>query len=217
MPDKARKMSIVDPSSCGFAKACSYHLFTEKPNSKKKATENSKEYSSRILRDQYARFLSQFQYFQPSIDYTKFKSNFREITKNLQYLGKKFPEKKKTILSTFSWINLYKLKDKQKYHSLFDCQACYKSVNLRSALVVFTNQCNKYKVKAKNEGLFDNFKLKEQTNNILNDLNKDYPKKWKATFTKQAKEIFSIPNPKLIAHTIKENIELQMDEPCFER
>ena len=105
MLDKARKMSIVDPSSCGFAKVFSYHLFTEKPNSKKKPTENSKEYSSRILRDQYARFLSQFQYFEPSIDYTKFKSNFQKITKNLQYLGKKFPEKKKTILSTFSWNN----------------------------------------------------------------------------------------------------------------
>ena len=38
MPDKSRKILIVDPSSCGFAKGFSYLFFTEKPNSKKKAT-----------------------------------------------------------------------------------------------------------------------------------------------------------------------------------
>ena len=73
----------------------------------------------------------------------------------------------------------------------------------------------KCKVKAKNKGLFDNVKLKEQTNDILNDLNKDYREKYKTTFTKQAKEIRGIPNPKSIAHTIKENIKFKMEETCF--
>lgn len=50
--DAARKMSIVYPTSSGFAKVFSYHLITEKPNSKKILTENSKWYSSRILPDQ---------------------------------------------------------------------------------------------------------------------------------------------------------------------
>ena len=40
--DAARKMSIVYPTSSGFAKVFSYHLITEKPNSKKILTENSK-------------------------------------------------------------------------------------------------------------------------------------------------------------------------------
>ena len=71
--------------------------------------------------------------------------------------------------------------------------------------------------KQKNRGLFDNVKRKEQTKDILNDLNKEYREKYKTTFTKQAKEILGIPNPKSIANTIKENIELQMDETCFER
>ena len=157
----------------------------EKPNSKKKPTENSKEYSSHILCDQYARFVSQFQYFQPSIYYIKFKSNFRKITKNRQYLGKKFPEKNKTTLTTFSLDNWHKFKEKQKCHSLFDCQACLKSANLKSALSIFTNLRNKYEVKAKNKGLFDNVKLKEQANDTLNDLNKDYREKYKTKFTKQ--------------------------------
>ena len=41
-------------------------------------------------------------------------------------------------------------------------------------------------------------------------------KEYKITFTRQAKEILDIPNPKSIAHTIKESIELQT-EICFER
>ena len=41
-------------------------------------------------------------------------------------------------------------------------------------------------------------------------------KEYKITFTKQAKEILDIPNPKSTARTINENIELQIDI-CFER
>ena len=68
---------------------------------------------------------------------------------------------------------------------MFDCQACHKSANLKSALSIFTNLRNKYEVKAKNKGLFDNVKLKEQANDTLNDLNKDYREKYKTKFTKQ--------------------------------
>ena len=41
-------------------------------------------------------------------------------------------------------------------------------------------------------------------------------KEYKTTFTKQAKEILDISDPKSIARTIKENIELQI-EICFKR
>ena len=73
------------------------------------------------------------------------------------------------------------------------------AINLRTWKV--PSQCLQIRatdneVKAKNKGLFDNVKLKEQTNDILNDLNKDYREKYKTTFTKQAKEILSIPFPK---------------------
>ena len=60
-------------------------------------------------------------------------------------------------------------------------------------------------------------KLKKQTIYILHDSNKEYRQKYKVTFKKQAKETLDIPNPKSIACTIKENIELQMEEICFER
>ena len=69
-------MSIVYPTSHRFVKNFSHHFYTEKPNSKKKPTENSKQYSNRILCGQYARFISQFQLFQPFDDRTEFKFNF---------------------------------------------------------------------------------------------------------------------------------------------
>ena len=106
-------MSIVDLTSCGFAKVFSYLLFTEIHSSKKKPAENYKEYESRLLRDQYERFLSQFQDYPKTVDYTKFKSNFRNIVKNLQTLGKKYPKKKRTILATFSSDNWDKLNEKK--------------------------------------------------------------------------------------------------------
>ena len=90
-------MSIVDPMSCGFAKGFSYLLFTERHSSKKKPGENCKEYESRLLCDQYEWFLSQFQDYPKTIDYAKFKSNFWNVVKNLQTLGKKCPEKKKEL------------------------------------------------------------------------------------------------------------------------
>ena len=57
----------------------------------------------------------------------------------------------------------------------------------------------------------------EQTIYILHGPNKEYREKYKRTFTKQAKEILNNPNPNSIACTIKENIELQMEEICFEK
>ena len=50
MLDTARKKSIVYPPIYGFAKVFSY-LFTEKPYSIKKPTENFKLFRSRIPRE----------------------------------------------------------------------------------------------------------------------------------------------------------------------
>ena len=110
-------MSIVDPTSCGFAKVFSYLLFTERNSLKKKPAENCKGYESRILRDQYEKFLSQFQDCPKTVDYTKFKSNFGNIVKNLQTLGKKYPEKQRPTLASFSSDNWDKLNEKKS--SLF--------------------------------------------------------------------------------------------------
>ena len=69
------------------------------------------------------------------------------------------------------------------------------------------------KVKA-NSCLFYNVKLKIQAIQMIQTMSTT--KEYKTTFTKQAKEILDISDPKSIARTIKENIELQI-EICFKR
>ena len=58
--------------------------------------------------------------------------------------------------------------------------------------------------------------LKEQTIHTLHGSNKAHHGKYKTTSTKQAKEILDIAYPKWITCRIKENIELQMEDICFE-
>ena len=88
----------------------------------------------------------------------------------------------------------------------------YKSAALKRVLSLFKN-LNKYKSRGKKDrGLFYNVKLKEQTIHILHDSKKEYCKEYKTNFAKQAKEILDIPNPKSVACTIKEDIELEMED-----
>ena len=93
-------MSIVDPISCDSLKFLATS-FLQKDIHQKRGPQKSC-----ILRDHYQRFLSQFQDYPETFDYTKFKLNFRNIVQNLQTLGKKYlPKKKRTILATFSLDN----------------------------------------------------------------------------------------------------------------
>ena len=90
-------MSIVDPISCDSLKFLATSFSQKDIHQKKRPAENCKEYRSCILRDHYQRFLSQFQDYPETFDYTKFKLNFRNIVQNLQTLGKKYLPKKKEL------------------------------------------------------------------------------------------------------------------------
>ena len=87
-------MSIVDPTSCGFAKVFSYLLFTERYSSKKNPAENCKEYESRILRDHYERFLSQFEIIRKSSMTQSLNQIFETLPKILKPWVKSIREKK---------------------------------------------------------------------------------------------------------------------------
>ena len=131
------------------------------------------------------RDLSQFQDFPKTVDYTKFKSNFRNIVKNLQTLGSKYPEKKRTILATCSWDNYDKLNEKKSSHSLFDCQDCFKSASLENVLSILKSVSNSRKLKTKKNGLVDPMVLIDRATIMLNDLMKEYRVNYKTTFTKE--------------------------------
>ena len=75
---------------------------------------------------------------------------------------------------------------------------------------------NKYKQKAKKNGLVEAAVLKEKTKRN-NNLNRDYRKNDRATFTKQFKETLDLPDVKNIAKSVKENIEDIWEETCVER
>ena len=75
---------------------------------------------------------------------------------------------------------------------------------------------NKYKQKAKENGLVEAAVLKEKTKRN-NNLNRDYRKNYRATFTKQFKETLDLPDVKSIAKSVKENIEDIWEETCVER
>ena len=76
---------------------------------------------------------------------------------------------------------------------------------------------NKYKQKAKKNGLVEAAVLKEKTKEIINNLNWDYRKNYCTTFTKQFKETLDLPDVKNIAKSVKENIEDIWEETCVER
>ena len=140
-------MYIVDPTNCEFAKMFSYLLFTERHSLKKRPAENCEEYKSCIARDQYERFLSQFKDYPKTVDCTKFKSNFRNMVKNIQTLSKEYPEKKTTLLTTFTSVNWDKLNQKKSSHSLFDYQVCLRSSSLNNVLSMFKSVSNLHKAK----------------------------------------------------------------------
>ena len=131
------------------------------------------------------RDLSQFQDFPKTVDYTKFKSNFRNIVKNLQTLGNKYPEKKRTILATCSSDNYDKLNEKKSSHSLFDCEDCFRSASLENVLSILKSVSNSRKLKTKKNGLVDPMVLIDRTTIMLNDLMKEYRVNYKTTFTKE--------------------------------
>ena len=59
--------------------------------------------------------------------------------------------------------------------------------------------------------------MQEKTKEIINDLNRDYRKNYRTTFTKQFKETLDLPDVKSIAKSVKENIEDIWEETCVER
>ena len=130
---------------------------------------------------------------------------------------KKYPEKTRTILATFSSDNWDKLNKKKSFHSLFDCQGCLRSGNLRNVLSMFKNVSNSHKLKAKKNGLVDPMALKDGATDTLNNLNKECRVKYKTTFTKEVKKILHIRDPRKIPSSVKEHVESQLQETCLKR
>ena len=209
-------MSIIDPSTCGFVKIFCYRVFTDKNLIKRNPSENMNCYRSRVLHHQYNAFQSTFSG-NNLVSYDQFRENFQNIVHNIQTLGKKYPEKKRHVMDIFSLKNWVDLKDRQRKHSIFDCNGCLRSESWRDALAMFTVRGFLQQAKAKRLGLVEQNVLQDKTKAILNELNQGYRKNYRTTFTKQVKQVLEIPKPREIAKSIKRDIENQWEETCVER
>ena len=149
--------------------------------------------------------------------YSQFKDNFRRIINPIQSLGKKYRSKKRELLEIFSSEKWTNIKESKTKHSLENCTGCYNDTVLRSTLAMIPIKNNKYKQKAKKNGLVEAAILKEKTKEKIYNLNRDYRKNYRTTFTKQFKETLDLPDVKIIAKSVKENIEDICEETCVER
>ena len=61
--------------------------------------------------------------------------------------------------------------------------------------------------KAKKAGLIESMVLQEKTKQTVNDLNRDYCKNYRTTFTTEFKKTLNIPTVKKTVKLIKKNIE----------
>ena len=209
-------MSIIDPSTCGFVKIFCYRVFTDKNLIKRNPSENMNCYKSRVLHYQYNAFQSTFCE-SSLISYDKFRENFQHIVHNIQTLGKKYPEKKRHVMDIFSLKNWVDLKERKFEHSIFDCSGCLRNESWKDALAMFPVRGFLQQAKAKRLGLVERNVLQDKTKAILNELNQNYRKNYRTTFTKQVKEVLEMPKPREIAKSIKTDIENQWAETCVER
>ena len=65
-------------------------------------------------------------------------------------------------------------------------------------------------------GLVDRNVLQDKTKAVLNELNQNYRKDYRTTFTKQVKQVLEMPKPRKIANSIKRDTENQWEETCIE-
>ena len=65
-------------------------------------------------------------------------------------------------------------------------------------------------------GLVDRNVLQDKTKAVLNELNQNYRKDYRTTFTKQVKQVLEMPKPRKIANSIKRDTGNQWEETCIE-
>ena len=65
-------------------------------------------------------------------------------------------------------------------------------------------------------GLVDRNVLQDKTKAVLNELNQNYRKDYRTTFTKQVKQVLEMPKPRKIANSIKRDTGNQWIDTCIE-
>ena len=216
-------MSILDPSTCGFAEIALFNIFLEKQD-KRNTSESLKNYKGRVFSNQLCKFKEYFAHSENfTIEYKKFTDNFPKIVPIIKNLAKTKSDKtkKEDVLKTFSKEN-WKKSEKEK-HSLFQCKGCLSDHELQSGLSKFPVKSKLLKKKAKELGLIDKEVLSDITNNIIETLDTDFKKDFGVSFTHQIKQKFKknavdkVKEKQAVGKEIKLNVEKQWKETSVER
>ena len=156
-------MSIISPTTCGFAKVSLFNIFTGGKVSQEN-DENLAMYRSRELEHQFGLWQSQFIGYNEkfSVEYKHFKKYDPKIVSHFRNLGKTRSVDKDIVLHEFSnrkWNEL--LPEKKSEHQLFNCNGCLNDTELKQTLGLFLITA-KFKKLAMERGISKTKSLQQQ-------------------------------------------------------
>ena len=125
-------MSIISPTTCGFAKVCVYNIFI--------ATQASNNRKLEVKEQHYDMYIDQFQECVGNFTapFKTFRLYFPKILDNFKAIQKKRRNDKATILQIFCRENWDKFTTQQKTeHCLFNCKGCLGNVDHKKAMGLF--------------------------------------------------------------------------------
>ena len=146
-------MSLLEPLSCGFAKAFVFTKLVEDKDKLGKNVNNSELASIyKMHHDAYSVNFSNGQF---DVEYEHYKKNFVKIKDVILSLGKCSNNKKNNFLETFSSKSWKELKPNQRQkHSVYHCKGCLHNESLRIPLSYLPIKSKSTKRKAAEAGLF---------------------------------------------------------------
>ena len=134
--------SILDLSSCGYARGVLFELFTSNLGIDRVIGEPQVHYISRIHTHRFNYFKKLFgNSFE--VPYKQFVSKFQKVVERIDLWGKRYADSKKAYLTKYNTDQWGKLSHEKKLgHTLFDCPSCKADQDLKLI-------CKNYPLKSK--------------------------------------------------------------------
>ena len=150
--------SILDLSSCAYAKGISYKLFSSNVGLTRDVGEPQVKFTSRVRSQRLTIYNESFKNCgKYGIPYKIFVDKFPKIKERLNLWGKRYSNEKKIFLTKYNiseWSNV-NYEDKSK-HALFECPECMADKHLMELCKTFPIKTNAGKRKLKGNGWREN-------------------------------------------------------------
>ena len=132
------EMSIISPTSCGFARVAAINLFNQKTDEMDNCFQSLNR--NEECKQRFVEFNKQFIGYNENfnVQYKTFNKYFPKIVGSLKSLQKRRFRDRTTFLEVFSkgeWNKL--VSEKKAEHKLFDCDGCMNNPKLKETLGCF--------------------------------------------------------------------------------